>query len=286
MTASARLLARTLDRRSSNLQPPVPSKPARVPVASATSRNENLMRTETKPASTTRKTRDAAASIGRSTKSTSALSARSARSESGATRRAGTETLDALLRAVRACHVCAAQLPLGPRPVLQIGASARILIVGQAPGAKVHASGIPWSDASGERLRTWMGIAASVFYDESRIAILPMGFCYPGRGASGDRPPRRECAPLWHDRLLAQMTHIELTLLVGGYAQAHFLERAGHTSLTATMRDWRRLAPRIIPLPHPSPRNVAWFKANPWFEGEVLPQLQRSVRRLIATRHA
>lgn len=207
-------------------------------------------------------------------------------SGAGACGRAGEERLDELLRAVRACRVCAAQLPLGPRPVLQAGASARILIVGQAPGAKVHASGIPWSDASGERLRAWMGIAASEFYDASRIAIMPMGFCYPGRGASGDLPPRRECAPLWHDRLLAQMPHIELTLLVGGYAQAHFLKRAGHISLTATMRDWRALAPHIIPLPHPSPRNVAWFKANPWFDGEVLPQLQRSVRRLLGKQHA
>jgi uracil-DNA glycosylase len=203
--------------------------------------------------------------------------------ESRATRRAVPET-DALLRAVRTCHVCAARCRSDRARAADRRFGAH-LIVGGRP-AQVHASGIPWSDASGERLRTWMGIAASVFYDESQIAIMPMGFCYPGRGASGDRPPRRECAPLWHDRLLAQMTHIELTLLVGGYAQAHFLERAGHTSLTATMRDWRMLAPRIIPLPHPSPRNVAWFKANPWFEGEVLPQLQRSVRRLIATRHA
>ncbi|MEO8123839.1 MAG: uracil-DNA glycosylase family protein [Burkholderiales bacterium] len=191
------------------------------------------------------------------------------------------ETLDDLLRAVRACEVCAAHLSLGPRPVVQAGATARILIVGQAPGAKVHASGIPWSDKSGERLRSWMGIDASVFYDERKVAIMPMGFCYPGRAASGDLPPRRECAPLWHDRLLAQMPRIELTLLVGAYAQAHFLKRTGHASVTATTRDWRALAPRIIPLPHPSPRNVAWFMNNPWFEGEVLPVLQRRVRRLI-----
>ncbi len=210
---------------------------------------------------------------------------RAARPNGGAAHQADGESLEALLRAVRACQVCAAQLPLGPRPVLQIGASARILIVGQAPGAKVHASGIPWSDASGERLREWMGIDAGVFYDANTVAIMPMGFCYPGRGASGDLPPRRECAPLWHDRLLAQMPKIELTLLVGGYAQAHFLKRAGHASLTATMRDWRALAPRIIPLPHPSPRNVAWFKRNPWFEGEVLPELQRRVRRLVGRRH-
>ena len=190
------------------------------------------------------------------------------------------ESLGALLRSVRACRVCAAHLPLGPRPVLQAGATARILIVGQAPGAKVHASGIPWSDKSGERLRDWMGIDADTFYDEHKVAIMPMGFCYPGRGASGDLPPRRECAPLWHARLLAQMPQVELTLLVGAYAQAHFLRDVGHVSATATIRDWRAHAPRIIPLPHPSPRNVAWFKANSWFEVELLPVVQRRVRGL------
>ena len=165
--------------------------------------------------------------------------------------------------------------------MLQAGATARVLIVGQAPGARVHASGIPWSDASGERLRRWMDVDEHAFYDARQVAIMAMGFCYPGRAASGDLPPRRECAPLWHQRLLAQMPQIELTLLIGGYAQAHFLRRTGHASVTATTRDWRAHAPRIIPLPHPSPRNVAWFKANPWFEGDVLPVLQRSVRRLL-----
>ncbi|MFS8064330.1 MAG: uracil-DNA glycosylase family protein [Luteimonas sp.] len=191
------------------------------------------------------------------------------------------ETLDSLLKEVRACCVCDAHLPLGPRPVVQAGATARILIVGQAPGAKVHASGVPWSDKSGERLRGWMGIDARTFYDEHKVAIMPMGFCYPGRATSGDLPPRRECAPLWHARLLAQMPQIELTPLIGGYAQAHFLRRQGHASVTATTRDWRAHAPRVISLPHPSPRNVAWFKANPWFEGELLPVLQRSVRSLV-----
>ena len=191
------------------------------------------------------------------------------------------ETLDALLLRVRACRNCEAYLPLGPRPVLQASASARILIVGQAPGAKVHASGVPWSDKSGERLRDWMGIDALTFYDAARIAIVPMGLCYPGRGTSGDLPPRRECSPLWHDRLLEQMPRIELTLLVGGYAQAHYLRDAGHASVSMTTRDWRTHAPRILPLPHPSPRNVAWFKANAWFEGELLPVLRRRVRRLV-----
>lgn len=191
------------------------------------------------------------------------------------------ETLDSLLLAVRACRVCEAYLPLGPRPVLQASATARILIVGQAPGAKVHASGIPWSDRSGDRLRDWMGLSADTFYDESKIAIVPMGLCYPGRAASGDRPPRRECAPLWHARLLAQMPHIELTLLIGGYAQAYFLRHAGHASVTATTRNWRAHAPAVIPLPHPSPRNVAWFKANRWFEAELLPVLRRTTRKLV-----
>lgn len=191
------------------------------------------------------------------------------------------ETLDSLLRSVQGCRVCAAHLPVGPRPVLQAGATARILIVGQAPGAKVHASGIPWSDASGERLRRWMAIDEGAFYDEQKVAILPMGFCYPGRAASGDLPPRRECAPLWHARLLAHMPQIELTLLLGAHAQAHFLRDVGRASLTATTRAWRAHAPRIMPLPHPSPRNIAWFKANPWFEGDLLPVLQRQVRGIL-----
>lgn len=191
-------------------------------------------------------------------------------------------TLDGLLGAVRACRACEASLPLGSRPVLQAGATARILVVGQAPGAKVHASGVPWDDRSGARLRDWMGIGAEAFYDEARVALVPMGYGYPGRAASGDLPPRRECATLWLDRLLAKLPLIELTLLVGRYAQAHFLRDAGHASVTATTRDWRAHAPRVIPLPHPSPRNVAWFKANPWFEGELVPALRQSVGKLVS----
>ena len=191
--------------------------------------------------------------------------------------------LDSLLAEVRACRTCEAHLPLGPRPVLQAGAAARILIVGQAPSARVHSSGVPWDDRSGERLRDWMDIDPRTFYDASRIAILPMGYCYPGRAASGDRPPRRECAPLWLDRLLKQMPSIELTLLVGRYAQTHFLSSAGSASLTATMKAWHVHAPGVIPLPHPSPRNIAWFIANPWFDGELLPVLRRSVSELLGT---
>ena len=193
----------------------------------------------------------------------------------------GHPTIDTLLETVRACRACEAHLPLGPRPVLQASATARILIVGQAPGAKVHASGVPWGDRSGERLRHWMGIDAANFYDKACVAIVPMGFCYPGRGASGDRPPRRECAQLWLDRLLAQLRRIELTLLVGQYAQAHFLRGTGHASVTTTIRDWRAHAPRVIPLPHPSPRNIAWFKANPWFDDELVPVLRHRIRKLV-----
>ena len=191
------------------------------------------------------------------------------------------QTLKSLLTAVRACRACDGYLPLGPRPVVQAGATARILVVGQAPGAKVHASGVPWDDKSGERLRDWMGIDSGIFYDEKQIAILPMGYCYPGRAASGDLPPRSECAELWLDRLLSKLPKIELTLLVGQYAQAHFLRGKGHASVTATTRNWRAHAPGIIPLPHPSPRNVAWFMANPWFDDELLPVLRRSVSKLV-----
>ena len=194
---------------------------------------------------------------------------------------ADSENFDSLLRAARACRVCEADLLLGPRPILQASSTASILIVGQAPGAKVHASGIPFSDRSGDRLRDWMGVDDQTFYDATRIAIVPMGLCYPGRAASGDLPPRRECAPLWHARLLAQMPCIELTLLIGSYAQAHFLREVGHVSVTATTRNWRALAPGIIPLPHPSPRNVAWFKNNRWFDVELLPVLRQRVHQLI-----
>ena len=191
-------------------------------------------------------------------------------------------SLDSLLESVRACRVCEAHLPLGARPVLQAGAAARILIVGQAPGAKVHASGVPWDDRSGERLRSWMGVSPDAFYDRDRVAIIPMGFCYPGRATSGDLPPRRECAPLWLDALLARMPRIELTLLIGQYAQTHFLRDKGHASVTATTKEWRAHAPGVIPLPHPSPRNVAWFKSNPWFDDELVPVLQERVREIMS----
>lgn len=193
-------------------------------------------------------------------------------------------TLEDLLGAVRKCRVCEPHLPLGPRPVLSAGATARILVVGQAPGLRVHQTGIPWDDASGERLRAWMGVNKDVFYDESRIAIIPMGYCYPGRGNGGDMPPRRECADLWLDQLLAWLPRIELTLLIGQYAQRHFLRGRRKASLALTTRAWQEYAPQYIPLPHPSPRNEPWFQRHLWFERELLPVLRTRVNALTQRR--
>lgn len=189
--------------------------------------------------------------------------------------------LPLLLGEVRACTLCAASLPMGPRPVLQVSAQARILIAGQAPGRKVHASGVPFDDVSGERLREWMGIDSAVFYDAARVAILPMGFCYPGTGQSGDLPPRRECAPQWRAPLLAAMPKLELTLVIGQYAMDWHLPEARGQSLTETVKAWREHGPAVLPLPHPSPRNNLWLKANPWFALELLPVLKARVRALL-----
>lgn len=190
--------------------------------------------------------------------------------------------LDDLLAEIRRCRICAAHLPLGPRPVLRAAAAARLMIVGQAPGTRVHETGIPWNDASGERLRDWMAVARETFYDERRIAIVPMGFCYPGVDArGGDKPPRPECAEAWHDRLLDHLGRVELTLLVGAFAQRRYLGKRGRRTLTETVEGWRDYLPEFLPLPHPSWRNTAWIKRNPWFEAEVLPALRRRVRKLI-----
>jgi uracil-DNA glycosylase len=192
------------------------------------------------------------------------------------------ETLDALLARIRACRLCEAELPLGPRPVLRARSGARLLIVGQAPGVKVHESGIPWNDASGIRLRHWLALERETFYDESRIAIVPMGFCYPGKGVSGDLPPRPECASTWHASLLRHLLQVRLTLLIGHYAQLHFLgDRRGKT-LTDTVRDYAAFLPTTIPLPHPSPRNQLWLRANPWFEEDLVPVLRKHVASAIA----
>jgi uracil-DNA glycosylase len=177
--------------------------------------------------------------------------------------------------AARACRHCAAVLPLGPRPVFRVSTTATLLIAGQAPGTKVHASGIPWNDPSGERLRSWLAMDKATFYDESRVAILPMGFCYPGRVPNGgDAPPRPECAPLWRERLLGLMPSIRLTLLVGSYAQ---IDTLGRGPMTDRVRDFRAHLPDRFPLPHPSWRTTGWERRNPWFEAEALPALRFAV---------
>jgi uracil-DNA glycosylase len=186
-----------------------------------------------------------------------------------------------LLRDVRNCSLCAGHLPLGPRPVLQLHPDARILVAGQAPGRKVHESGVPFADASGDRLREWLGLTPEQFYDPRRVAILPMGFCYPGTGTSGDLPPRPECATAWRKALLGQLRRLELTLVIGQYAQAYHLPGAA-TSVTAVVQAWRDYWPDVVPLPHPSPRNNLWLRRNPWFEQELLPPLRRRVRALLA----
>jgi uracil-DNA glycosylase len=188
-----------------------------------------------------------------------------------------------LLAEVRQCRACEAELPLRPRPVLQADSRARILIAGHAPGLRAHASGVPWDDPSGERLRSWMGLGNEAFYDARRIAIIPMGFCYPGRGPGGDMPPRRECAALWLDRLLAGMPHVELMLLVGRYSQRHFLGPRRKASLAETTAAWREYGPQYFPLPHPSPRNQPWIRQRPWFERDVIPVLRERVGALLAS---
>lgn len=193
-----------------------------------------------------------------------------------------THSFNALLDEIRACRLCAAHLQDGPRPVLQASPSSHLLIVSQAPGRKVHATGIPFNDVSGDRLRSWLGIDRETFYDAQRIAIVPMGFCFPGSGRNGDLPPRPECAPTWHPRLLPRLKHVQLTLAIGQYAQAGVLgERCG-PSLTHTVEAWREhLARGVLPLPHPSPRNQLWLKRNPWFEAELLPVVRSEVKRVL-----
>jgi uracil-DNA glycosylase len=190
-------------------------------------------------------------------------------------------SLSRLLAEVHACRHCAASLPLGPRPVLRIAPTARLLIVGQAPGSKVHDSGIPWDDRSGLRLRDWTGLDEADFHDPAKVAILPMGLCYPGAGKSGDNPPRPECAPRWHARLLAHLPRRQLTLLVGQYAQRAYLGARRQASLTETVRQFERYLPAYFPLPHPSWRSTIWMRRNPWFERDALPALRQAVRALL-----
>jgi len=186
-----------------------------------------------------------------------------------------------LLREIRACSVCEAHLPNPPKPILLAAASATLMIVGQAPGRKVHETGIPWNDPSGDRLREWLKLGREQFYDTRRIAIIPAGFCYPGTGVNGDLPPRPECAPLWHPRLRAMLSHIKLTLLVGNYAQAYYLGDRMKSSVAETVRAYQEYLPEFLPLPHPSPRNHGWLKSNPWFGRKVIPQLHLLVSRAL-----
>lgn len=190
----------------------------------------------------------------------------------------GGEDFDSLLAEVRACRLCAAHLPLGPRPIARLTPGIRLLIVGQAPGTIVHNTGLPWNDRSGDRLRAWMDMSREAFYDEARIGVIPVGLCYPGRAATGgDLPPRRECAPLWHPRLRAALPDVRLTLLVGSYAQAFYLGKRRKKTMTETVRAWRDYLPDVLPLPHPSWRTTRWERLNPWFEAELVPELRRLV---------
>lgn len=194
---------------------------------------------------------------------------------------ASTQRLAKLVAEIRQCSLCAEHLPLGPRPVVRLGASAPVLVIGQAPGTKVHATGLPWNDASGDRLRSWLQMERAQFYDSGQLAIMPMGFCYPGRGQGGDLPPRPECAPTWHARILSLLPEIRLTLLIGQYAQAYYLPGSG-PRLEDTVRDYRKhLANGFFPLPHPSPRNTLWINRRPWFDAEVIPALREAIKPLI-----
>jgi uracil-DNA glycosylase len=193
------------------------------------------------------------------------------------------EPLAELVRRVQACTVCAAHLPYPPRPIFRASPTARLLIVGQAPGRRVHETGIPWNDPSGDLLRLWLGMTRDDFYDDSRIAIIPSGLCYPGTVRGADLPPRPECAPLWHPPFREAMPRIRLTLLIGAYAQAYYLGNRRGRTLADTVKAWRDFAPEFFPLPHPSPRNRLWLKRNPWFGSEVLPALRERVGEALMT---
>ena len=191
------------------------------------------------------------------------------------------DVITTLLKKIRSCCECEKHLPYGPRPIISFSKESRILIVGQAPGRRVHKTGIPWDDPSGNRLREWMGVDRETFYDSKKIALVPMGFCYPGTGKSGDLPPREECAPLWHEKILSELLKIKLTLLVSQYAQKYYLGSRCKFSVTETVRTWKKYGPTYIPLPHPSPRNNIWLKKNPWFEKQLIPDLREQVFRIL-----
>ncbi|MCK5441112.1 MAG: uracil-DNA glycosylase family protein [Maribacter sp.] len=182
-----------------------------------------------------------------------------------------------LLAEIRGCEVCKAHLLFGPRPIVAAHPNAKIAIIGQAPGMKVHTTGVPWDDPSGKQLRKWLGVTDEVFYCETKIALVPMGFCYPGKGKSGDLPPRTECAPLWHESLFDAMAKLELVILIGIYAQKYYLGKAAKNTLTETVKSYKTYLPEYFPLPHPSPRNRFWLSKNPWFEERVIVKLKESV---------
>ena len=186
------------------------------------------------------------------------------------------------LQEIQRCQICAAHLALGPRPVVRAASTAKLLIIGQAPGTRVHETGVPWNDPSGDRLRDWLNVGREVFYDDSQIAIMPMGFCYPGVAKNGgDAPPRPECAPAWHAKILQHLPNLELTLLVGGYAQAYYLGGERLKTMTETVRNWRQYSPQFVVTPHPSWRNTAWLKKNRWFEKEIIPYLRGRIGPLL-----
>ena len=191
------------------------------------------------------------------------------------------ENLNSILREVRNCKLCEAHLPLGANPVLSINSQSKILIIGQAPGTKVHATGIPWNDPSGDELRRWLDVDKNAFYDPEIFGIMPMGFCYPGRGRGGDLPPRKECAPTWHSMLSSQMPNLKLILLIGAFAQSYYFGERRKNNLTETVKNFKEYLPNYFPLVHPSPRNRLWMRKNPWFETEVLPELRDRVLTLI-----
>jgi len=189
--------------------------------------------------------------------------------------------LDRLLSDIHACRICEKYLPLGPNPVITVSSDTKILIIGQAPGIKVHKSGIPWNDQSGKNLRKWLDVSDEMFYNSGIFGVMPMGMCYPGKGVRGDLPPRPECAPQWHDKVIRHIHDLQLTLLIGIYAQKYYLQQRGFSTLSENVRNFRDFLPDFFPLVHPSPRNILWQRQNPWFESDVVPELQLTVHQII-----
>lgn len=186
-----------------------------------------------------------------------------------------------LLEIIKQCTICKTHLVLGPRPILSAQPNSKIAIVSQAPGIKVHNTGLPWNDASGKQLRKWLHVEENIFYDAKNFAIVPMGFCYPGKSKTGDLPPRPECAPQWHKPLFDELKNVEMVILIGMYAQKYYLGKAAKKTLTETVKNYQEFLPKYFPLPHPSPRNRIWLAKNPWFEVEVLPELQNTIDELL-----